>query len=126
MNLVSIGALVLSAGIALGAFGAHAFKSQLIGDAAGWYATAVDYHMWHGLGLMAIGLGGKSAPRPTWVRRGSWLMGFGLFVFCGCLYTMALSGYRGLGAIVPIGGTSLLFSWVCIAWGFLGNKPRSM
>ena len=43
------------------------------------------------------------------------MMGVGLLIFCGGLYTMAMTGYRALGAIVPIGGLSLIIAWCCLA-----------
>jgi len=128
MRLISLGAVFLATGIGFGAFGAHAFKGILVGDAARWYATAVDYHLLHGVGLMAIGLGQVGGAESKWLSRGVGLMIGGTLIFSGCLYTMALSGNRGLGAVVPIGGTSLILAWCSIAWGFWakGDGPRGI
>ena len=49
------GALLAALGVALGAFGAHALRGALDATAQGWWQTAVQYQMWHALGLLAIG-----------------------------------------------------------------------
>ena len=37
--------------VAMGAFGAHALRAALTADMMAVYHTAVNYHMWHALGL---------------------------------------------------------------------------
>jgi uncharacterized membrane protein YgdD (TMEM256/DUF423 family) len=48
------GALLAGAGVAFGAFGAHALKASLPPQALGWWQTAVQYQMWHALGLLGV------------------------------------------------------------------------
>jgi uncharacterized membrane protein YgdD (TMEM256/DUF423 family) len=48
-------AVVLFAAVALGAFGAHALKAKIAPDLLVTYQTAVQYHFWHALGLLAVG-----------------------------------------------------------------------
>ena len=45
----------------------------------------------------------------------------GVAIFCGLLYVIALGGpgLRWLGRIVPIGGVSLIVSWLLLAIGAL-------
>ena len=43
----------MAAGVALGAFGAHALKGRIGADALSVWQTAVNYHAWHALGLLA-------------------------------------------------------------------------
>jgi uncharacterized membrane protein YgdD (TMEM256/DUF423 family) len=38
-------------------------------------------------------------------------------LFSGSLYVLALSGFRWLGAITPLGGGLLLAGWLMLAWG---------
>ena len=56
MNFIRIGGLLAGIAVALGAFGAHALKNRT--DEAGLktWETAVRYHIYHALGLIAIGL----------------------------------------------------------------------
>lgn len=98
--------------VMMGAFGAHALKKTLAPDLMAIYETAVNYHFYHALGLLAVGLLMSHVP-PTALLRGSGiLMIVGLLLFSGSLYALALSGIRWLGAITPLGGTSFLLAWL--------------
>ena len=55
---LALGALATAVAVALGAFGAHALKARLSPDLLGVWQTAVQYHGWHALGLLAVGLTG--------------------------------------------------------------------
>ena len=49
-------AVALAAAVVLGAFGAHAVKNQLAPELFAVYQTAVQYHFWHALGLLGVGI----------------------------------------------------------------------
>jgi uncharacterized membrane protein YgdD (TMEM256/DUF423 family) len=52
-----------------------------------------------------------------------WCFLLGTLVFSGFLGTLALTGIRILGAIVPIGGVLMLGGWACLAAaGFLASE----
>ena len=53
---VILGALAAALGVALGAFGAHALKARLSAEMLAVWQTAVQYLLWHALGLIAISL----------------------------------------------------------------------
>jgi len=105
------GALLAALGVALGAFGAHALRGVLDATAQGWWQTAVQYQMWHALGLLAIG-----AARVPGSRLAALLLAAGTLVFCATLYLMALGAPRWLGAITPIGGSLMIAGWLVLAW----------
>jgi len=105
------GAMLAAAGVALGAFGAHSLRALLSAEALGWWQTAVQYQMWHAIGLVAIGAG------PAVRTRGpARLLACGTILFSGSLYAMALSGARWLGAVTPIGGALMIAGWAWLAW----------
>ena len=98
--------------VALGAFGAHALKGILAGEAADWWRTAVLYQGLHVAPLLALGL----APHPGRLARvAGWAFIAGTLLFSGSLYAMALGGPRGLGAVTPLGGLAFLAGWACLA-----------
>ena len=102
---ISIAAIVLFLGIALGAFGAHGFAERLeaTGRLANW-ETATFYHLIHGLALFVI----ASLPgRPLGYY---WFLA-GIILFSGSLYVLALTDITKLGAITPLGGASFLIGW---------------
>lgn len=103
-------------GVALGAFGAHGLKEHLasIPNAAVWWEKAVLYHLTHtAAAIGALALGSRRLPIGLFL--------FGILVFSGTLYLMALTNIRWLGAITPIGGTALLAGWLALAFGKKGR-----
>jgi uncharacterized membrane protein YgdD (TMEM256/DUF423 family) len=113
---VACGAVAGALGVLLGAFGAHAMKSRLSADLLAIWQTAVQYHLWHALALVAIGLAAISLPASVPLRWAGWLMLAGVAIFSGTLYLLALTGARWLGAITPIGGTAMIVAWLLFAW----------
>lgn len=111
-----LAAALLFAAVGLGAFGAHALKARLAPDMQGIWQTAVQYHAWHALGLLAVGLFAMQRPDAPGASLAAWLFVAGIVLFSGSLYALALSGVRGLGAVTPFGGVALLAGWLAFAW----------
>ena len=112
---IILGASLAFISVAFGAFGAHALKDKFkeARYAENW-ETACRYQMYHGLGLIGIGiltdvLGASGA--LTWA---TYLMFAGTVIFSGSLYILSLTGIRKLGAVTPIGGLLMLASWVLV------------
>jgi uncharacterized membrane protein YgdD (TMEM256/DUF423 family) len=111
-----LGAVAMFMAVALGAFGAHALKARLAPDMTAVWQTAVQYHAWHALALLAVGLLLAQYPGRFGLAWAGWLFVAGIALFSGSLYVMALTGIRGLGAITPLGGVAWLAGWVALAW----------
>jgi uncharacterized membrane protein YgdD (TMEM256/DUF423 family) len=109
-----IGAVNAFLAVAAGAFGAHALKARLPQDLQVIFETGARYHMYHALGLVAVGLLGHFRPSSL-VSGAGWAMLVGIFLFSGSLYALALSGVRALGAITPLGGLGFLAGWLLLA-----------
>ena len=110
-------ALAALSAVALGAFGAHGLKNQLNDTDMAIYRTAVEYHMWHALGLGFIGLLAERYPGSSCLTWAGGLMLAGIAIFSGSLYLLSISGLRWLGMITPIGGLSFMAAWALTAWG---------
>jgi uncharacterized membrane protein YgdD (TMEM256/DUF423 family) len=112
------GAILGFLGVAAGSFGAHGLKSLLEanGQSANW-ETAVRYCLFHALALILVGalaaLPQAAASRGL-ITAAGWNFLLGTLIFSGFLATLALSGIRILGAIVPIGGVLMLVGWTCL------------
>jgi uncharacterized membrane protein YgdD (TMEM256/DUF423 family) len=113
---LALGALLAAAAVAFGAFGAHALKSRLGSDALAIWQTAVQYHAWHALGLIAVGLLLLQWPERSALAWAGWAFVAGVALFSGSLYALALTGTRGLGAIAPIGGVAFIAGWIALAF----------
>ena len=109
-------AVFLFAAVALGAFGAHALKAKLSPELMVTYQTAVQYHFWHALGLLAAGVLLLHRPDSGALVVAAWLLITGLVLFCGSLYALALTGVRTWGAVAPVGGVAFLAAWAALAW----------
>ena len=111
-SYVTVACLLGFAGVALGAFGAHALASITTASRLETWATAVDYHLFHTLAILALSalFGGKTS---VWLQRALFAFTAGIFVFCGSLYLLVITDVGILGAVTPIGGVLLLMGWIC-------------
>ncbi len=100
--------------VAVGAFGAHALKAHLllIGKPEV-FETASKYHFYHSFLLLLIGIL-QFHIKAKWLSYASCAIFYGLLLFCGSLYALALTGVGLLGAVAPIGGIFLLIGWFLI------------
>lgn len=113
---LTLAALLMFVAVAAGAFGAHALRSRLAPEMSAVWQTAVQYHAWHALGLAIVGLLTIHVPERAGLALAGWLFVAGIALFSGSLYAMALTGYRALGAVTPIGGVAFLAGWLALAW----------
>ena len=111
----SLGCLAGFLGVALGAFAAHGLKSKLPPDMFNIFEVGVRYHMYHALALLGVAAAAAHWSGP-WLTAAGWLFVFGIVVFSGSLYLLAMGGPRWLGAITPIGGLAFLIGWALLAW----------
>ncbi len=111
-----LAACLLFCAVAIGAFGAHALKDRLAPDLMAVFQTAVQYHFWHALGLLGVGILLAQKPDDGALAAAAWLLVAGLLLFSGSLYALALTGARGLGAVTPLGGIAFLAGWAALAW----------
>lgn len=109
------GAVCMALAVVLGAFGAHALKNRLPADLLTVYHTGVEYHFYHALGLLLVGVIAGFYPQAGGVQWAGALLLAGIVVFSGSLYALSLSGVRVLGAITPLGGVAFIAGWVTLA-----------
>ncbi|MFM8290371.1 MAG: DUF423 domain-containing protein [Planctomycetia bacterium] len=109
------GPLLGGLAVAAGAFGAHGLKSLLeaSGQAGNW-ETAARYALGHALAIVVAGLWATLRPSRL-VAAAGWCFLAGTAIFSGCLFALALSGVRILGAVVPVGGLLLIAGWALLA-----------
>jgi uncharacterized membrane protein YgdD (TMEM256/DUF423 family) len=104
--------------VSIGAFGAHGLKTILDPYGRDIFETAVQYQMFHTLGLLAVGMLQATYPKQRFQLAG-WGFLIGMVLFCGSLYIMAVSGIKWLGAVTPLGGTAFLLGWGVLAFRVL-------
>ena len=126
---IAIGALVGAIGVTLGAFGAHGLPDFLArqgyaGDdldrRVDIFDTAIHYQMLHAIALVFTGLALDRRGTPWW-RLAAWLFLIGVLLFSCLLKVLTFSGpsWSWLGAVVPVGGVTMILGWVALSVGAL-------
>ncbi|MCW9015166.1 MAG: DUF423 domain-containing protein [Gammaproteobacteria bacterium] len=119
-QFIILGAINCFLAVALGAFGAHGLQKIISAEALQTWQTSVQYHSFHGLGLIAVGIMQKEMNK---VSVTGWLMLAGIVLFCGSLYLLSLSGIKSLGIITPFGGLCFLAGWLWLIVTTYKFKP---
>lgn len=107
--------------VIIGAFGAHGLKNRLTEDLLAVYQTGVQYHFYHTLALLMVGLLLMQIPQASLLNWSGWLFIVGIMVFSGSLYLLAVTGTRWLGAITPLGGLAFIAGWLTLAIALYNN-----
>lgn len=122
-------ALLGASAVAMGAFGAHALRGMLPENAMQIWRTAAQYHFWHALAFaLAAMLPGR------WSKLAAALFAFGVLLFCGSLYALALgasqcekcgqdihflilafrTNARIVEVVTPFGGVAFILGWIAL------------
>lgn len=112
---LALGCIAALLAVAVGAFGAHGLKTRIAPELMPVYKTGVEYHFYHALGMILVGLAALHLPESADLRRAGWAMLAGIALFSGSLYLLALTGLGWLGAITPVGGAAFIAAWALFA-----------
>ena len=120
--LMISGTIFLMFSVILGAFAAHGLKSRISEYSLGVFQTGVHYQAIHGIalilcGIFAFQLNNQFNQTPFWINLSAILFSFGILLFSGSLYALALTSQKWLGPITPIGGLFFIAGWCCFAIG---------
>ena len=107
--------------IVLGAFGAHGLKNILDQYSREIYEKAIYYHFIHSLAIILIAILNNQYNNIN-LSYSVYLFLFGIIIFSGSLYVLAITGIKWLGAITPIGGLLFIFGWVYMIVAFLKHN----
>ncbi len=105
--------------VLIGAFGAHALKARLTVENMAVFQTGVQYHFYHAVGLILLGLIALQIPITPYLRWSGWLMLVGIILFSGSLYALSITNIRWLGMITPLGGTAFILAWLLLTIGIM-------
>ena len=112
---LSSGAALALLAVLSGAFAAHGLKTILDTQQLALFETAARYQMYHALALLVVGiLASAQQFSESLLKLAAFAFILGIFLFCGSLYALALSGITWLGAITPLGGTAFLAGWLAL------------
>jgi uncharacterized membrane protein YgdD (TMEM256/DUF423 family) len=120
---VILGGLLAALAVGLGAIGAHVLKSQLTTEQLATFHTAVQYQMYHAIGLVLVGLLNLHQ-RSRWFEGAGWSMLIGILLFSGLLYAWLVTGRRFFVYPVPVSGVAFIIGWVLMTIGAFGLGRR--
>jgi len=112
-TILMIATLLMALAVAIGAFGAHGLKSHLSDEMMQIYKTGVEYHFYHALGLLLVGVLSLNMPSGL-LNWSAILLTAGIILFSGSLYVLSITGMTWLGAITPLGGLSFIAGWILL------------
>lgn len=113
--------------VTIGAFAAHGLSKVLEPKELAWIETGVKYQMFHTIAILAIGilqLCRESLVANKMANFATRAWAYGILLFSGSLYALALGAGKFLVWVTPIGGTLFLIGWLCLAYG--GFKSKSV
>lgn len=116
-TLVTLAAILLGSGVAMGAFGSHALRDLVPPHRLETWETAVLYQLIHGLGLLALALLSGRPDAPS-LKLSTLSLTLGTCFFSGSLYALVAFDIPMLGAITPLGGVLFLIGWGNLAWQY--------
>jgi uncharacterized membrane protein YgdD (TMEM256/DUF423 family) len=107
--------LSLATATALGAFGTHALRPILTPERFASFDIAVTYQFFHSLGLLGIGFLQHQDPTNHAFGRIAKALLLGMLLFCGSIYALTFGAPKGVAMFAPIGGGTLILTWVFAA-----------
>lgn len=118
--------------VGIGAMGAHSLPKQLerrglapevIAKKLDQCELGVRYQMYHALALAALALSNAVAASRL-MRAAAVLFLIGTLCFSGGLYSIVFADQILHWSIVPLGGSTLILAWICVALGALLGTSR--
>lgn len=119
-TILLVGTALLILAVIFGAFGAHALKEKLSDDMMQVYKTGVEYHFYHALGLILVGILAMNNS-STLINWSACLLFAGVILFSGSLYALAITEIKWLGIVTPVGGVSFIIGWALLFLAILKN-----
>jgi uncharacterized membrane protein YgdD (TMEM256/DUF423 family) len=116
-----MGAFSAAASVMLGAAAAH-LPGASDGATQSVFHTALQFHQFHALGLLIVGLVAARFPSSRWFIGAGWLMVVGTLFFSGNIYLRILADFNDLHAITPYGGGAWILAWLLLAIGVLRER----
>lgn len=100
--------------VGMGAFGAHALRQSLEPRLMNAFETGVAYQMSHSLVLLIVCLLITHWGKSVAIQVSAIAFMLGILLFSGSLYALALTEYKWLGPVTPLGGLAFMVGWLLL------------
>lgn len=118
-TFLAIAAIFLGLAVILGAFGAHALRSQVPDQSIATWQTGVLYQVIHAFGLVVVAFLFFHFPQAKFLLPVGVLFVLGILLFSGSLYGLVVTNWKILGPITPLGGLCFIVGWFLLAWSVI-------
>jgi uncharacterized membrane protein YgdD (TMEM256/DUF423 family) len=112
------------AGVAAGAFGAHALRAKVPPERLGAFETGARYLLYGAFSLFAVEWFRSAGPDQVAESWAGACFVAGTLTFSGSLFALTLTGSRRWGALTPVGGMVLLAGWALLVFAALTASIR--
>jgi uncharacterized membrane protein YgdD (TMEM256/DUF423 family) len=120
-NTLLAGAVFAFLSVALGAFGAHAFKPMLLASGRlDTYELAARYQFYHSLALLITGIL-QHVVVSRLFRYASLMFSSGIVLFSGSLYLLCFTNNSSFAMVTPVGGLFFMTGWFLLGLGIYKN-----
>ena len=113
-TFLAIAAAFGFAGVAGGAFGAHALRGTVPPELLAAFETGARYLLYGAFALLGVEWFRAAGPDQVAESWAGVCLAAGTLVFSGSLVALALTGRRRWGAVTPVGGVLLLAGWALL------------
>lgn len=119
---IFLGSIICALAVAIGAFGAHAWKDYLVSiQRLDTFETAAKYQMYGGFALLIVGILQNQIASKS-LNIAGYLFILGSIIFPGSLYLICITQQKVFGAIAPIGGLAFILGFLLIAIQVRGKR----
>jgi uncharacterized membrane protein YgdD (TMEM256/DUF423 family) len=125
-RIIIIASVFAILAVILGAFGAHGLKKLINTAELEIWNTAVEYHFYHTFALLYLSTFSRLKSRA--INAASWFFTFGIILFSGSLYLLAIKDilnikqFTIIGLFTPLGGLLFILGWICLLAATIKNK----
>ena len=99
--------------VILGAFAAHALKSQLSETMLNVFQTGVQYQFMHSVAIILLVLLYRQQAQSLLIWSAAFMLA-GIVFFSGSLYALAITQIKWFGPVTPLGGVCFIFGWALL------------
>ncbi len=118
-----MGCLFAGLSVLLGAFAAHALRNTLGAHELEIFEVATKYMMFHALALLALGLWSHWEKWSSSFWAGICFV-FGILLFSGSLYALAMLQLSAVGFLTPVGGVLFVLGWTNFLWSVFRTRNK--
>lgn len=128
MKLLAAAGLLGFVSVAFGSYVEHALRAPLLdSDPEAYRAlmTAIRYNQVHAVAALAVGLALWRAPEgraARWLGLAGWGFVVGVSLFSGGIYLSVVLGVPELTYAAPVGGVTMMLSWLALALAALAAR----